>query len=307
MTLMQILGFFCSVLIGLSLGLIGGGGSMLTIPVLVYLLGINPMLSTAYSLFVVGTTSLVGSVNYIRRQQVHYPAALLFALPSFGAIFLTRRYIISAIPNLIRVTESFRLSKDVALMLLFAFITLAASLLMITGTKTRNYTDPALSQYDYPLMVLTGLLVGTLTGLVGIGGGFLIVPALVLLVQLSMKRAVGTSLLIIAANSFTGFLSNPIMEHINWPFLLAFTALAVLGILVGAYMSRFISGLKLRKVFGWSVLLVSLLIIAKETLMPTVSHNSVVHPYIESKQKTHPVRPGEFFVWKRIVAISLPK
>lgn len=135
---MQILGCFCSILIGLSLGLMGGGGSMLTIPVLVYLLGINPILSISYSLFVVGATSLIGSVDYIRKQQVHYQAVLLFSLPSFGAIFVTRRYVVPAIPDSIMVTDSWRFSKDVAFILLFAFTMLAASIFMIRDRKTQS-------------------------------------------------------------------------------------------------------------------------------------------------------------------------
>ena len=267
MTLMQLLGFLCSILIGLSLGLMGGGGSMLTTPVLVYLLGVNPILSTAYSLFVVGTTSLVGSVYYIRKQQVHYPVVLLFSLPSFIAIFLIRQYIIPAIPEQIFINESVRLSKATAFMLLFACIMLVASTFMIAGRKTQLHADTVVRRYSYPFVMLTGLAVGTLTGLVGIGGGFLIVPALVLLVRLPMKKAVGTSLLIIAANSLIGFLSDTILGRVNWSFLMEFTALAMVGILMGSYMSRFISSLKLRNLFGWVVLGLSVFIIAKEILM----------------------------------------
>lgn len=289
MTLMQVLGFVCSMLIGVSLGLIGGGGSMLTIPVLVYLLGINPILSTAYSLFVVGTTSLVGSIDYMRKQQIHYSAVLLFAIPSFVAIFLTRRYLIPAIPDQLLINESIRLSKTLAFMLLFAFIMLGASILMIAGHKTQIHADPVLLSYSYPLIVPTGLLVGTLTGLVGIGGGFLIVPALVLLIKLPMKRAVGTSLLIIAANSLIGFLSDTISGRVNWPFLLEFTTLAILGILLGSYLSRFISSLKLRKAFGWTALGLSIFIIVKETLMPIIAHSPLHQP--------QPGKPGQP-LWK---------
>ena len=278
MTLLQFLGFFCAVLIGLSLGLMGGGGSILTVPVLVYLLGINPIVSTAYSLFVVGATSLVGSVGYVRKQQVHYQAVVLFSVPSFGAVFLTRRYLIPAIPDPIYIHESIRLSKAPAFMLLVAFSMLAASISLIAGRQTRTHTETPSLKYNALLVVLMGVVVGTLTGLAGIGGGFLIVPALVLLVRLPMKRAVGTSLLIIAANSLTGLLSNTISDRVNWPFLLEFTALAILGILLGSSVSRFVSGLKLRNVFGWCLLAISVSIIAKETLMPIVSRSPRVQP-----------------------------
>lgn len=275
---MQILGFFCSILIGLSLGLMGGGGSMLTIPVLVYLLGVNPILSTAYSLFVVGTTSLVGSVYYIRKQQIDRQVVMLFALPSFVAIFLIRRYVIPAIPEQITINESVRLSKAPAFMLFLAFTMLLASMFMIAGRKTQLRANTVSVRYSYLLVILTGLIVGTLTGLVGIGGGFLIVPALVLLVKLPMKKAVGTSLLIIATNSLIGFLCDRILERVNWSFLLEFTALAMLGILLGSYMSRFISGLKLRKLFGWTVLGLSVFMIAKEIMMPVIAHSPLQQP-----------------------------
>ncbi|QHV97371.1 sulfite exporter TauE/SafE family protein [Spirosoma endbachense] len=266
---MQELGFFCSVLIGFCLGLMGGGGSMLTIPVLVYLLGIDPILSTAYSLFVVGTTALIGTVNYI-HEQIHYRIALLFSIPSSGVVFVIRRYVIPTIPDPIFVHESFRLSKALAFLLFFAFIMLVASFSMIKGERSQENNGAVLPQYRDSLTILTGILAGSLTGLAGIGGGFLIIPALVILMRLPMKKAVGTSLLIIAVNSFTGFLSDTTMERFNWPFLLVFTSLAVLGILVGSYVSRFVSGLRTRMLFGWSVLGLSVYIIGKEALIPMV-------------------------------------
>lgn len=275
MTFIQILGFFCSVLIGFSLGLLGGGGSMLTLPVLVYLLGINPLLSTAYSLFVVGATSLVGSVAHMRKQQIHYRVALLFSIPSFAAIFLTRRYVMPAIPDSIRILDGIQISRAAVLLLFFAVVMLMASVFMITARKNQPGSATSLSQPAYWLMGPAGLLVGSLTGLAGIGGGFLIIPALVLLVRLPMKSAVGTSLLIIAANSLIGILCNPVWQQIDWPFLLTFTALAMLGILIGSYMSRFISGLRLRKAFGWSVLGLSVWILGKEALIPIIAHNSI--------------------------------
>ena len=281
MTLLQLLGFFCALLIGLSLGLMGGGGSILTMPVLVYLLGVNPIVSTAYSLFVVGVTSLVGSVGYIQKQQVNYQAVVLFSVPSFGAVFMTRRYLIPAIPDPVYIHESVRLSKAPAFMLLVALLMLAASISLIAGSNARSqspHKHTVSFRYNAPLLVLTGVIVGILTGLAGIGGGFLIVPALVLLVRLPMKQAVGTSLLIIAANSLIGLLSNTVSEQISWPFLLEFTSMAMLGILVGTYVSRYVSGPKLRSAFGWSLLGISIVIIAKETLMPVISRSPLVEP-----------------------------
>ncbi|SFF02839.1 sulfite exporter TauE/SafE family protein [Spirosoma endophyticum] len=267
MTLSHTIGFLASILIGVSLGLIGGGGSILTLPVLVYLLGINPVLSTAYSLFVVGTTSLVGSVNYMRQRLVNYKAAFVFALPSFLAVFLTRKYLLPWIPEPVLATDTFVLSKDMAIMVLFALIMLAASLTMIRD-KNEQHSQPTRSlPVNFTGIALNGILVGLLTGIIGAGGGFLIIPALVLLVRLPMKIAVGTSLLIIAANTLLGFWGGSATLPIDWSFLLRFTALSVGGIFLGTYLARFVAGQKLKKAFGWFVMLMGLYILGHELFL----------------------------------------
>lgn len=267
MTSLQLAGFLASILIGVSLGLIGGGGSILTLPVLVYLLGFNPIISTVYSLFVVGATSLVGSLNYMRQHQVNYKAALLFSVPSFLAVYLTRHYLIPAIPDPVFATDTFVMGKSVAIMIFFALVMLAASVSMI---RDKEAAEPSLTngfQFNLPMIALDGTLVGLLTGIVGAGGGFLIIPALVLLVRLPMKMAVGTSLLIIAANTLIGFWGSTADLSIDWSFLLKFTTLSVLGILLGTYLSRFIAGQKLKKAFGWFVLVMGLYIISREVFL----------------------------------------
>lgn len=265
MTTLHIAGFLASLLIGVSLGLIGGGGSILTLPVLVYLLGINPVLSVTYSMFIVGTTALAGSVNYMRQQQVNYKTALFFALPSFLTIYLTRTSIVPAIPDPVFTVNTFVLTKNVAVMVFFGLIMLAASASMIrnNGPTAADTREP--QRFNWQVIVLDGALVGILTGIVGAGGGFLIIPALVLLARLPMKVAVGTSLLIIAANSLIGF-GNSSAVAIDWSFLLKFTALSVVGIVVGTYLTRFIPGQKLKKSFGWFVLVMGVYIISRELL-----------------------------------------
>lgn len=265
MSTIQLIGFSSSILIGISLGLIGGGGSILTLPVLVYLMGINPVMSTAYSLFVVGITSLVGSVNYMRHHLVNYKVALLFSLPSFIAVFLTRKYLVPGLPDPILTTSSFTLSKNVAIMIFFALIMLAASLSMIRDQKTEASNESSILTFNLPMIALEGALVGTLTGIVGAGGGFLIIPALVLLARLPMKMAVGTSLLIIAAKSLIGFLGDLSNLSVDWTFLIEFTALSIVGIFAGSYLARFVPGPKLKKAFGYFVLFMGLYIIVKET------------------------------------------
>lgn len=264
MTSLQVAGFSAAILIGTSLGLIGGGGSILTLPVLVYMMGVNPVLSTAYSLFVVGTTSLVGSVRYMRQRLVNYRAATAFALPSFLAVFLTRKYVLPTIPDPVLRETSFTLSKSVAIMILFALVMLAASFSMIRTNRVRQQQAPNAPGPATLLFGVEGLLVGLLTGLVGAGGGFLIIPALVLLAHLPIKRAVGTSLLIIALNSLVGFFGGGTSLPIDWPFLLSFTALSVVGIFLGTYLTRYIAGQTLKVAFGWFVLVMGVYIISRE-------------------------------------------
>ena len=266
MSTLEIFGFGASILIGVSLGLIGGGGSILTLPVLVYLLHLNPVTSTAYSLFIVGSTSLVGSFTYMRKELVNYQAAIVFAIPSFIAVYLTRKYLVPSIPSSLFTVGGFEVTKNIAIMVFFALVMLGASYSMIKDKKEAKRNDSEELKFNYPLISLEGGVVGILTGIVGAGGGFLIIPALVLLARLPMKMAVGTSLLIIAAKSLIGFVGDMSNMQVDWPFLLEFTALSVVGIFVGTYMSKYIPGEKLKKSFGWFVLVMGMYIIAKELM-----------------------------------------
>ena len=196
-----ITGFAAAILIGISLGLIGGGGSILTVPVLVYILGVNPILATAYSLFVVGSTSLVGAATYMKKGLVNYKTALVFAVPSFIAVFLTRKFLVPALPDPLFTVGEAIITKNIGIMVFFALIMLAASYSMITAKKCVNCDEDDPVVFNFPMIALEGSVVGVITGIVGAGGGFLIIPALVLLAKLPMKMAVGTSLLIIAAKS----------------------------------------------------------------------------------------------------------
>ena len=263
MNTVQIFGYSASILIGVSLGLIGGGGSILTLPVLVYLLGFSPVLSTAYSLFIVGTTSFVGSINYMRKGLINYQAAFVFAIPSFISVFLTRKYLVPAIPDSLFTLPGFEVTKNIGIMLFFALVMLAASYSMIMSKKKEDEESEKL-KFNYPLIGLEGAVVGILTGIVGAGGGFLIIPALVLLARLPMKMAVGTSLLIIAAKSLIGFMGDISNINVNWTFLVQFTSLSIIGIFIGSYFSKFIEGEKLKKSFGWFVLVMGIYIITKE-------------------------------------------
>lgn len=261
---MEILGYIGALFVGIVLGLIGGGGSILTVPIMVYMLGINPVLATAYSLFVVGTTALVGAIRNIMRGMVDLRIAVIFAVPAFIAVYLTRRYLMPTIPDHLFSIGTYEVSKDLGIMVFFALIMLAASYSMIRGRKESTVTKD--QKLNVPLIIIEGLVVGLLTGIVGAGGGFLIIPALVLFANLPMKRAVATSLLIIAAKSLIGFLGDVQNLNLDWTFLISFTVCSVVGIFVGIYLNRFIEGERLKKGFGWFVLIMGIYIIARELL-----------------------------------------
>jgi len=262
--LSSICGLIASLLIGLSLGLIGGGGSILTVPILVYLFHIEPVLATAYSLFIVGATSIIGTIPKYKAGQVKINTALLFGIPSILSVFLTRTFILPQIPFILFSGSSFSITKNIFLMMLFASLMIAASYSMIKSSKTIQASPSSATQLNYPLIITLGAMEGFLTGLVGAGGGFLIIPALVLFTQLPMKEAIGTSLLIIAAKSLIGFLGDLSHSEMDWSLLGLLSGIAILGILIGNRLSRKIDGQKLKKGFAWFVLTVGVYILIRE-------------------------------------------
>lgn len=265
---MEIAGYLASIAIGIILGLIGGGGSILTVPVLVYLFGVEPVLATAYSLFIVGLTSAVGSITYFQKKLVNVKTALVFGIPSIVAVFATRAYLVPAIPKEVMQVGELVVTKSLFMLLLFAVLMIAASYSMIKKDKPGIENKQEKEQtFNYPLILLEGMVVGVLTGLVGAGGGFLIIPALVILSKLPMKEAVGTSLVIIAAKSLIGFMGEGADTTIDWIFLAKVSGFAIAGIFLGTYLSKNIDGAKLKPVFGWFVLVMGIYILVKETLL----------------------------------------
>lgn len=267
------LGYFAAIFIGLTLGLMGGGGSILTVPVLVYLIGLDPLLATAYSLLIVGTTALAGAAGYFRKGLVAYGTAVVFVLPSLVAVFATRKLLLPALPEEVFAVGSFGVSKGLLVMTVFAVLMVAAATSMIRSSRREGApgalgqpeTVVALAALNLVLMAGIGLVVGVLTGFVGAGGGFLIIPALVLVGRLPMKVAVGTSLLIIAINSlvgFTGDLSAGLQP--DWAFLAVFLSFALAGIFLGTYLARFVSGARLKPAFGWFTLVMGGVVLLKE-------------------------------------------
>lgn len=266
---MGFIGYAFALLIGITLGLIGSGGSILTVPVLVYIMGISPVLATAYSLFVVGITSLVGVINSLEKGLVSIKTAIIFAIPAFIAVYLTRLYIVPAIPENLFSLGDFTVTRDIGIMVFFAIIMIVAAISMMKKRETNESENQAVQfEYNYPMIAIEGGVVGVLTGIVGAGGGFLIIPALVLLAKLPMKLAIGTSLFIIAIKSLTGFVGDiQSGQVIDWQFLLIFTGLSVIGIFLGGYWSNYIQGSKLKKGFAWFVLIMAFYILAKELVL----------------------------------------
>ena len=260
------MGYVAALFIGISLGLIGGGGSILTVPVLVYLFGVSPLLATSYSLFVVGSTSLVGAFNNYRKGLVSIRTALLFGITSITTVFLTRKFLIPAIPKTFGRIGSFEITEAVVTMVLFAILMVTAAIAMIKS-KAKQENETGNKKIDILKLSVYGVAIGLATGLLGAGGGFLLIPTLVLLVKLPMKEAVGTSLLIIALNSLIGFTGDLGHFTVNWFFLLTITTIAVAGIFIGGVLNKKISGDKLKKGFGVFVLVMGIYILIRETLL----------------------------------------
>lgn len=260
---MEVFGYIASVIIGFVLGLLGGGGSILSIPILVYLFHIDAVTASAYSLFIVGATSLAGAVPKYRDHLVNIKTGILFGIPSIIAIFITRRWTVPAIPDVIFQTETLTLTKRLLVLGIFAVLMILASLSMIRGRKEIKTLT---SGMRIPLTIIEGILIGFLTGLVGAGGGFLIIPALIFLTRLPMKAASGTSLFIIAINSLVGFSGDLFTMQMDWPFLLKVTALAIVGVHFGNVLSKRVSNTQLRKGFGWFTLAMGFYILGRELL-----------------------------------------
>ncbi|MEJ5051753.1 sulfite exporter TauE/SafE family protein [Chryseobacterium culicis] len=264
---MEIIGYAAAVLIGVSLGLIGGGGSILTVPVLVYLFGVEAFLATEYSLFIVGISSLAGSFSYLKKGLVNVKMALIFGIPSVISIFLTRIYLLPLIPDEVFQIQKFTVTKNTFLLLIFAGLMILASYKMIRISTSKDSLHHTRHKNNALLAAGQGSIVGILTGLVGAGGGFMIIPALVNLLKIPIKTAIGTSLVIISVNSLIGFFSSVNHVKIEWKLLVSITAIAIIGIVIGSQLSKKIEGEKLKPAFGWFILVMGIYIITKEIFL----------------------------------------
>ena len=255
--MMQVAGYCLSVFIGFSLGLIGGGGSILTIPVLVFFFKIDPALATTYSLFIVGLTAISGSIDHYRTHQVDHKTVILFGIPSVIVLFIMRRWVLALIPITIFHFGTLVLTKSLFIMIVFSVIMLIAG-----GTMIRkNSYAPSTEKQSFTRLIIQGCITGAITGFIGIGGGFIIVPSLVLFAGLPVKKAIGTSLCIITVNCLVGLLGNPeAAASLDYFFLSTFATFAIIGILAGTWAIRFVPDKKLKPVFGWIILALRVII-----------------------------------------------
>ena len=263
--MIEIIDYFCAILIGILLGLTGGGGSILTVPVLVYIIHLNPIIASAYSLFIVGVTSSFGSFINFKKRNIVLKTGLLFALPSLISVYITRKFIVHSIPEVLFENSTFIITKNVFLMVLFAVVMFFAAISMLKTPKTID-KDAMEKEKNLFLIIVQIFCVGILIGLIGAGGGFLIIPALFHFARLPIKKAIGTSLFIIAINSLIGFTGDVQNINVDWNFLFRFAAVAMFGIFVGIYLNRLINEKTLKKTFGWFVLIMAVFILTKELI-----------------------------------------
>ncbi|HET9826199.1 MAG TPA: sulfite exporter TauE/SafE family protein [Chitinophagaceae bacterium] len=256
--------FIASLGIGLSLGFMGAGGSILTIPVFVYVLKKDPLSSGVYSMFVVGMSSMAGTIQSMFNKLVDFRVTVTFGVPSIAGVLFARKLILPLIPGQVFSFGSFSLSKNMLFMLCLSCLMIWSSFRMLKPVVKNNSRIDDKEKPAVGLLAIRGVFVGIITGLVGIGGGFLIVPALYFLARLPVKKAIATALLIITFNSLFGFLTSYTSMDLDWLLLLKFSAGAIIGIMIGTTLSQKIPGDYVKKIFGWFILSISFYILYKE-------------------------------------------
>lgn len=262
---MEIAGYAASLGIGLLLGMIGGGGSILTMPVLVYLFGISPLLATSYSLFIVGAVSLFGAIGHYRKGLVNIQVGMLFGISSVITVILTKHFLVPLLPEVLITVGDTDIHTGVVLMIFFGLLMLAASATMISNRRRPEQATPARTGASL-MLAGYGAVVGVITGLLGAGGGFLLIPALILFAGVPIKNAVGTSLMIISLNSLAGVISDPAIHFLNWWLLIKIMLMAMAGLFTGIYLSRLIPAERLKNGFGLFVLILGIYVIAAELI-----------------------------------------
>jgi len=259
----HILGYLGATVTGIVLGLLGGGGALLSIPVLVYLFHIEPQLATSYSLLLIGITASSGAYQNIRKKLVDYNAALYYGVPSVIAVYAVRRWGMPNLPKVIFTLNGYSVDKNLFILIILAIVMFIAAYKMITSKAPDS--EETEHEVDHVRLAFFAVLIGAFLGLVGAGGGFLMVPALMYFANVHTKKAIGTSLLLVAINSFIGFMGD-MRSHvqIDWTFFATFALFSVAGVFIGHYLATYIHNNKLKKYFGWFILVTAIFIVVKE-------------------------------------------
>ena len=254
-----IIGYVLSFFTGIVINLLGGGGSIMTVPILVYLFSVDPYLATSYSMFLVGLSSWLATIDNAKKKMIIYKLAFVFALPDLIVTYLIRKFLLPILPNVIFTYDNITLTKQSSIMLIFASLMMVASVNSLRSKKEPSTIRP--TEFNYPLIIIQGMLVGLVTGLVGAGGGFLIIPAFVIASKVPMNIAIYTSSLVIAISTTIGFIGdfNPQID-INWKFLLIYTAITISGVFAINPFKKKIGNHALRKTFGYLIFILSLVI-----------------------------------------------
>lgn len=261
-----IIGYFLAIVTGMILGALGGGGSILILPIFVYIFGFDPLQAIVYSLFVIALSSTVGAFSHYKKGNVNLKIVLLFGLSSIASVLVTRKFIVPNLPDVIFTVGDFELKQSVFLLIIFALLMIGAALVMLKKNKDSKQEQQKV-KISWLGLIVQGILIGLLTGLVGAGGGFLIVPALIYFTRVSIRIAIGTSLSIIACNTSIGFLGSINDFTIDWTFLIVFASLMIVGILSGIRIAAKLDQAKLKKAFAFLILAVAVFMITKELFL----------------------------------------
>lgn len=257
MNLPEIIGYIGALFIGLVMGMTGSGGSILSIPILAYLFHLDEKTATAYSLFIVGFTAFFGGIRSLFANLVSFKAVIFLGIPAVIGVLLVRRIIIPVLPEMLFHIGEFEFTRRMLMFGLFSILMFIAAYTMLNKSKV-NLANRSNQEFVFhPLIVTEGFFLGLFMGLIGAGGGFLIVPALMFIAKLPIKQAMATSLVIVSFNSLIGFFLGDFMNatlFLDWNFLLVFTAISLVGILIGGLLSKSINSIKLKKYFGYFVI-----------------------------------------------------
>ncbi|WP_413533324.1 sulfite exporter TauE/SafE family protein [Empedobacter brevis] len=266
MDFIEFFGFVGAFFIGLIMGVLGGGGSILAVPILAYIFHFDEKIATAYSLCIVGSTGLIGGIKQATQNMVDWKIVSQFGFPAVIGITLVRAFLIPALPSDLFAIGDFIVTRRMAMFGLFAILMVFAAISMLKGKKEVEIVQK--NEKLNPVLFIQGFLIGGLTGMVGAGGGFLIVPALMMVAKLEMKKASATSLVIIAINSLVGFfIGDALHIKIDWSFLSVFIGISMVGILVGTYINKFLPVQFLKRTFAIFIILMAIFMFIEEFII----------------------------------------